>query len=1068
MGLTSLAETLRPLLKKGMEKRSKESALLDAAGGNAALLARALWQIVVDGDGVLVAQDRRFMAGLAPQRGRVEVCAADFLSLLRAVARVRPGWLRPDDEQDGIVYAGWCVELERILDRVEDAGSLSAELSPPLPEALASSLRFALARRGHPADLSGGALERFATAFVKSDSPAARRAQFAGVERVWAEETWAKAVWTAAAKAEDVGVEDTELAPLVRHASDEQLVTVAIKLLDAGDEDRLAAWLVARGDAVAPSIERRVEEAVREQRGRRFPGDVRFFAGVLARVFRDKGLAWPERWMSLARHVLETGRKKAVRDVLTVVAPEAREHLLIERLEGPIGWALGLEPLTWFPTDRLVEAVEAKAKKGKTDRHRYLDVLKAMGDRGQRALRALSGRKDAELASDALRRVRSTAAAAPRIAELLQSRDEAVVQSAVQLLMKGDDAMFFGILDDAAIPPGHAARLLATRPYHPQAPRLAARLPDSEETRPHRALCLLRPAALAALSEAMYTVDEAALKKARSALAPLFSRTRFLTDERGAAVMGKMPLADLPAALRVIVQPMHDRLHKGRIVKALTKRFAARPEIAWAAVMWLSEGDAYSLAGIEASLGAAIVEPLRARLALGSIARDARRPALDILARHDAAGSLQVFVDNVADESVRPSVVGGMRAALQSADGAEAAPIRRWLAASLDGRDDSALEVALEVLAQRPDPGLMPALERLRGAELDPAARRKLATALAAFQSNGAPRRRSQRALSATSLHKVKGAIRSLHVSARGTVLGAHADAFHVFRGQRETIIEDRDELDACLSLGGRYVLVIREADVAVHVPSEGSEAVDELSAGDGLGAVVPLPGGRLVTLSVSNNSGYQLSCWDLDSGSSADHSKAIDCPWTAAPLDRERYVVGGMTGEVAVVDIASGKARLKLCAGGSPMVEEVCAGGGHVLSRQEDGTLRFWAVGGTSFELLAEHRERARGAKLAVDRRSSWAATLHADHVQPWRAGQPARPLCVDGGPRDRSGDRRSLVFVRRGVLAVGGDGLDLWDLEAGTHLGRLDQAVTALCAQAGQLYAGDAKGRVFRIDVG
>src|SRR5262249_51177181 len=149
---------------------------------------------------------------------------------------------------------------------------------------------------------------------------------------------------------------------------------------------------------------------------------------------------------------------------------------------------------------------------------------------------------------------------------------------------------------------------------------------------------------------------------------------------------------------------------------------------------------------------------------------DALRLTLEILAEHDPAGAWQSFTSRAADEAIRPAVVDGIRAALEAAEstGAEEAPVRRWLVASLDGNDESARDVALEVLGRKPDAALLPTLERVRAAQLSPATRRLVNTALAAFKATDGPLERSSRALTATQLYKLKGPIQSIQISFKG------------------------------------------------------------------------------------------------------------------------------------------------------------------------------------------------------------------------------------------------------------------------------------------------------------
>jgi hypothetical protein len=57
--------------------------------------------------------------------------------------------------------------------------------------------------------------------------------------------------------------------------------------------------------------------------------------------------------------------------------------------------------------------------------------------------------------------------------------------------------------------------------------------------------------------------------------------------------------------------------------------------------------------------------------------------------------------------------------------------------------------------------------------------------------------------------------------------------------------------------------------------------------------------------------------------------------------------------------------------------------------------------------------------------------------------------------------------VFVRPNIVAVGGQSVELWDLEKSAHVGGWDKPVTTLASAAGTLLAGDVEGTIWEIDV-
>ena len=120
--------------------------------------------------------------------------------------------------------------------------------------------------------------------------------------------------------------------------------------------------------------------------------------------------------------------------------------------------------------------------------------------------------------------------------------------------------------------------------------------------------------------------------------------------------------------------------------------------------------------------------------------------------------------------------------------------------------------------------------------------------------------------------------------------------------------------------------------------------------------------------------------------------------------------------------------------------------GGKLVAALDEAGWVRIWDLSGA--RARPKHWDVDAGADasgLVADVASPWIAVRAPGAVKLLRGGAPVGLLaCAEQNPQ--------VAFQQAGVLAVGGERLDVWDLAEG-HLGGASHQVVALAAGSGRL---------------
>jgi hypothetical protein len=1044
--------------------------LAAAAGEDPQKLADALWHLVRQGRAGArrVGRTRRVLATLVP--GAFD--AADFVALLAALPGADLYWLeRFHAQTDGPGYHGWSPELDAMLQSLVDRGAASPLASAQLPEPVGSALLYSLARRGLVgADaLPEGALERIAHAFAARASYV--EDQFTGWERVWPLPLFAKAVWAAARSLEELGVWDSTLEPLVPFATPKQLVAAAGKVA-WDDGARCIAWLAARGEDIRPLLVKKVDKAAATCRDDDdawyVASKAGLVAGALARIDREAGRAWPKGRLPLARALLFDVVEGVV-DVLRAFPDAVRERLLLDqvavarRSPDPLDRERRLAPLCHFPSARLVEALHAaiqetrRKKSWDYERQPFFAALGDQGELGQAALRELL--REPRNVEGALHGMTASPVNAVAAIPFVSNRD------ALALWQKLPDADLLRLVEAHfdALPPAVIADLLTPRHHLAEVVPLAERLPASAE--PQRSWLLTRPepldryeqAARAATPEAMARA-EAAWKAAQAAADPEAAATALERD---------VPLDDLGALLRITA----GNIHSFADARILARAFASAPGMAWVAVFWWLDAELRELDTFEQALGAALAPPVRARLDARMVDEKAVWRALRYLMSHDAAGSVRFFTERAGVPDLRPHVVDGL--VLACAAGSREASA--WVEAELRGKTP---EVALRVAADQPLPGWK--------AALDPLAKKKgrlqalAETALAKLVAMGPPHPRGTKRLEARRLGKLPGPIWKTLASADGRVVGAGgAGEVVLWKGDKETKLEGLGAVGCALSPDGAWLLVQEEFSVQVYAPWKRWALRATLKPHDGLFDTVPAPGDRAFTLCAANNAYTPLTLWRLASGKEEVH-RLDGMPAAVAVVDDERYLVGTMNGEVILRALAKGKVLARLLSASEAGAEDAdgtaadvaaLAVGDHATlaaSLDEAGTLRFWSLAPKKPKLVAVHH-RAAHRGLVMDPASSFSATASPTNVQIWSGALPMRPL---EGPGELAAepwwdDWAPAGFVREGVLAVGGEGVDVWDAAKGVHLGRWEGAVTSLAVSGGRLVVGDAEGGVWDVRV-
>ncbi len=1074
------AATLAPQLEKliGRITSGKNRASVDtlpaAASGDVERLGDALWQLVRDGKGGLVGQERAVLAMLTP--GHFD--GNDFVSLLRQLKAANLFWFEQWTERvDGLAYYGWSKELEVMLDKLLASATDRTPLEwADVSEPAGSALLFALARRGliQAAAMPADALHRFGQAYLWRGSWPDCTPQFNGWERVWDHATFARAVFADVGKVKEVGLYPATLDPLVAHATPAQISLVVEKMI--WPDQRTTEWLASRGKAIVPFLEQRTVDMLRDaKKGHWISARTGRHVGALARIRAQDKLTWPESWIPLAKAMLRHDTT-GLRDVLDTVDPAIREEMLLEHLQNKENWRDKLWPLQLFPTKRIADALEKlicetpKAEGWDFEREPLFKTLGAMGDDGQQALEKMLD--DPSQIEGAIAVLDATKARAIKTMPLLDSKDETVSLGVLALWQGLSEEDRLDLVDQhsSALRPDIVADLLAGVHHHPRTIEIARRLADVDEAHALRQFCLSRPGPLPALIEAMAAVPVDALNRAKTALNPMFAQrsgdsfdlNSFNVKER----LAQFGPDDLPAILRATACRMSQRWSE---VETLCKHFwPARPEIPWVAVYWWSLGDHMTLAAAERTLGTHILEPLRARIETGHIRKSSWYFVIGIFARHDPAGSFDFFARFADDPSVSRHVEDAMVASLE----AGSAAAREWLAKALGGKQR---ELALEVLNRHADPQLLPALESLKKQKLSAKLTRLLENALAAQKTRGPSLVRGTKALQARAVHKMDGVIESLHLAQDGKTLCAHAaGTVSVWKGKHQTEMDKLGNVRVELSLDGKHVLVVDEFEVRAYDAWESmKKPCSTLNPDDGLGLVVPMPGGRAFTLCAAHNAYTPLTLWDLDTGKEKVH-KISGFPVHVALIDDERYVLGDMNGKITIRQLDTGKVTGKLQGWSNHDGDGICMvasgnGGKGVATLFMDGSLMIWDISGS--KVKASRHLRAAPLAIAADPGSSWIVTAGVTDVRTWKDGQPARALDAAGSPAQGRGSPFEgaglAMFVRPNVVAVGGQCVDLWDLERNVHLGQWDKPITTMATAAGKLVVGDAEGTIWELNV-
>ena len=191
------------------------------------------------------------------------------------------------------------------------------------------------------------------------------------------------------------------------------------------------------------------------------------------------------------------------------------------------------------------------------------------------------------------------------------------------------------------------------------------------------------------------------------------------------------------------------------------------------------------------------------------------------------------------------------------------------------------------------------------------------------------------------------------------------------------------------------------------------------------------------------------------------------DAPSALARVDALRYLCGSLSGAVDLRALAGGKVLARLLPDSDDdatiLALGAADGGSLGAALASTGALWFWNLALKKPKLLARH-DRVEGPILAADPGSTLVVTAGPDTIQVWKSGLPARSLPGAGPVSGVLEPREALaVFVRPGILAAGGEGLDVWDAATSRHLGRWSSPVTCLATGGGTLLAGDAKGGVW-----
>lgn len=1075
--MNQLAPSIEKELERGASRKSgiRSEKLIAAADGDSVRLADALWTLVREGKGGIVGQDRSVLPLL--EHGSFD--AHDFVSLLRQLKAANLYWFEHWEEKiSGLAYHGWSSELENLLDKL-----LAKEIDrTPLEwadvsEPAGSSLLFALSRRGlvDAQLLPPGTITRFGRAVMWRLSWC--REQFTGWENLWPPAAWAKAAFTTLEDVPFIALGPETLRRFVEFATPAQLALIVDKLL--GRDLEAMTWLASRGRVMVPHLEARMSVLLQQvKRGVRLEDSLGLHAGALARLRLANKEMWPSVWMPIAKAMLEQG-VAGIRDVLQGVDPVTREKLLLDLVNNEENWAHRLVPLTAFPTANLVEAVVRGIRDGVKSKGwgwaPLFETLGQMGPEGQTALEGLL--HDPELTSDVLLNLSPTPDNALRTISLLDSKDFDIHRHAKEL--------WFGLKNDARIslivehfdelPAIHIARILGRTYFHPLAASLAERLPDSPETHKYRQLCLSPPAGLRSVINAMRQTPHEAIERAENSLAPLFEKRKRREDDDEeeddfdlVTTLKAFGPEELPAICHATAFRFE---HDLDALRALCRHFApVCPELPWIAVFWWTT-DSSSMVKVAAEvLGEAVMPALRERLKAGLVRASDWHDILTIFAEYDPLFGF----DYAAAIAGNPLWFLYVKAVFVAALEMDRPRVSDWLAATLVGKER---EFALRFLREVAVPELIPNLEALQQQKLSVKLKKILAGALAAQGTRGSTMTRSQEKLNARILRTLPGNVQALRVTQDGqTFAGRTEKTLTVWRGETAITWDIGPEAIFELTPDGEYLLMGQGKEVRVFEPWKFGNAVQRtIETQEYLTAITPISGHQVFTLCFGQEPRNALMLWNLKSGASEPH-RLHGFPAKLQSLPDGRYVVATKDELLSIRAIDGGKILGKLqtwshhgCGGTCALV--VGNEGKFVAILFFDGGLMVWDISGPKVKHLGAH-VRAAPRALVADPFSTWMVTPSVHEVKTWKGGQPARSLEGSGAPevlRDELFAETGLaVFLRPGVVAVGGQSVDVWDLAGSRHVGKWDKPVTALADAQGKLFAGDTHGNIWEIAAG
>ncbi len=1068
---SDFASTIEKLLRRLAQGHAgtRSDMLLATASGDAVHLANTLWAFVRAGHGGLVGYDRAVVGMLVA--GTFD--AHDFLTLLRQLKSANLEWFEGWTKRtDGLAYHGWCQELEVLLDKLltttEDRTTLEwADVSEPA----GSALLLALGRRGfvEAQTLPPDALPRFAAAFLEHGSRCPE--QFAGWERLWPVAAFGRALFACANNAMEVGVYPDTLAPFVPYANPVQLACVVEKLV--WSDDQALDWLTAHGKAIVPHLQHHVEELLKNVKaGFAVESDEGRLVVALARIRAKNKEQWPTAWMPLAKRMLESGTT-GVEDVLAIVAPDVRERLLVDYLNSD-ATSKTLLPLSFFPTPRLIEALVTRIRQRRKEdsgwydpRREYVKVLGNMGTVGQNLL--VKFLDEPMFVAIALEHLAVTPENATRVARHLGSSDESVRRWAEKIWLDLPHEERMELLNRhlGDLPLKFAAHLLGLAQHDLRVVDLATRLPETTETHHWRNLCLHPPAILEKLRASLANTPEDQIVRAANALAPAFAKERRLgfQEQKALAAFGAEDLL-------AIVHVTASRSLRRETMFALCKHFGPLcREIPWIAAFWWTH-DRTELLTIAADvLGPGFVPALHASVDCGTLREGSWNEVLRIFTKHDPVGGLDHFARVADNLQYRLYVEEGVAAALER----DSMLVQEWLRRALSGKER---EFALFFLSKHAVPELVPSLQALEKEKLAAKLKKLLQAALEAQKTLGSMVRRGNKSLTVRRVQKMAGPIDALRMSRDGqTLLAQSGGNVMVWRGERVATLTGSEPANAELSDEGKFVLILEANTIQVFAPWDGAgKTHPTLLSGDDFDGVVPMPGNRAMTMCNAEHGSVVL--WNLETGESSEHKLhgPNELPACVNWLDDKRYLVGTTEDKTLVREFASGKILQKLLS----WADQDCGGVYQVGSGNEgklvaslfvDGSLMIWDISGPRVKALGRHHRVAPRA-LVVDPSSSWVVTPGAMSVITWKNGQQARALESSGPTAVRRGqlaeEAGTGVFVRPNVVAIGGQSVDIWDLEANLHLGRWDKPATAMVSAQGKLFVGDAEGNIWELNEG